>query len=261
MADSDILLIEDCGPVRVVTLNRPSVLNAVSPQLAGELGAALADLDADPGVQVAILTGAGDRAFCAGADLKAMAGTGPSMGQGGEGVGLVARVLRFRPAKPVLAAVNGLAYGGGLEFVLACDLAVCSEHALFALPEVTRGILATGGGLVRLPHVIGPRRALQMTLTGEPVDAATALSWGLVNAVVPADQVLEHTMSLAQAIARNAPLAVAASKRVITAGARLAEDDAWALNRAAFKRIKDSADALEGPRAFVEKRPPRWQGR
>jgi crotonobetainyl-CoA hydratase len=125
MADDDILLTEDCGPVRVVTLNRPSVLNAVSPQLAGELGAALADLDADPGVQVAILTGAGNRAFCAGADLKAMAGTGPSMG---EGVGLIARVLRFRPAKPVLAAVNGLAYGGGLEFVLACDLAVCSER-------------------------------------------------------------------------------------------------------------------------------------
>ena len=132
---------------------------------------------------------------------------------------------------------------------------------MFALPEVKRGVLATGGGLVRLPHVIGPRRALLMAKTGEPVDAATALSWGLVNSVVPADRVLEHTLDLAQAIAGNAPLSVAASKRMINEGARLTEDDAWALNKAAFERIKDSADALEGPQAFAEKRPPRWQGR
>ena len=254
----DTVLTEDRGQVRVLTLNRPRVLNAISPQLARELGAALAGIDDDPDIQVAILTGAGDRAFCAGADLKAMRGTGPAMG---EEAGVIATTLRFRPAKPVIAAVNGLAYGGGLELVLACDLAVCSEQALFALPEVKRGVLATGGGLVRLPHVIGPQRALQMTLTGEPVDAVTALSWGLVNSVVPADSVLEHTMSLARVIAGNAPLAVAASKRVITEGARLAEDDAWTLNEAAFQRIKDSADALEGPRAFAEKRPPQWQGR
>jgi crotonobetainyl-CoA hydratase len=260
MADSgdDILLIEDHGPVRVLTLNRPSALNAVSPQLGEALRAALAGLDADPGVRAGIVTGAGDRAFCAGADLKAMRGTVPSMG---DGAGVITRALRFRPATPVLAAVNGLAYGGGLELVLSCDLAVCSEQALFALPEVKRGLLATGGGLVRLPHVIGPRRALQIALTGEPVDAATALSWGLVNCVVPASSVLEHTMSFAQAIARNAPLSVAASKRMIDEGARLPEEDAWALSKAAFEQIKDSADAVEGPRAFAEKRPPRWQGR
>jgi crotonobetainyl-CoA hydratase len=252
------LLSEDHGPVRVLTLNRPRALNAVSPELGRALAAALAGLDADPGIQVAIITGAGDRAFCAGADLKAMLQTGPSMGDSG---GIIARALRCRPAKPVLAAVNGLAYGAGLELVLACDLAVCSEHARFALPEVRRGILASGGGLVRLPHVIGPRRALQMTLTGEPVDATTALSWGLVNSVVPAGSVLRHTMTLAGAIASNAPLAVAASKRMINQAARLAEDDAWILNEAAFGQIKDSADALEGPRAFAEKRPPQWQER
>ena len=260
MADSgdDILLIEDHGPVRVLTLNRPSVLNAVSTQLGEALRAALAGLDAEPGVRAGIVTGAGDRAFCAGADLNAMQGTGPSMG---DGAGVITRALRFRPATPVLAAVNGLAYGGGLELVLSCDLAVCSEQALFALPEVKRGVLATGGGLVRLPHVIGPRRALQMALTGEPVDAATALSWGLVNVVVPAGNVLEHAMSFAQAIACNAPLSVAASKRLINEGARLSEEDAWALSKAAFDQIKDTADAREGPRAFAEKRPPRWQGR
>jgi crotonobetainyl-CoA hydratase len=178
-----------------------------------------------------------------------------------EEAGVIASTLRFRPAKPVIAAVNGLAYGGGLELVLACDLAVCSERALFALPEVKRGVLATGGGLVRLPHVIGPRRALQLTLTGEPVDAATALSWGLVNAVVPAGSVLERAMSVAHAIARNAPLSVAESKRAIHEGAGLAEDDAWLLSEAAFHRIKDTADALEGPLAFAEKRPPKWEGR
>ena len=260
MADSsdDILLIEDQGPVRVLTLNRPSALNAVSPRLGEALRAALAGLDADPGVQAGIVTGAGDRAFCAGADLKAMRGKGPSMG---DGAGVITRALRFRPATPVLAAVNGLAYGGGLELVLACDLAVCSEQALFALPEAKRGVLATGGGLVRLPRVIGPRRALQMALTGAPVDAATALSWGLVNFVVPAGSVLEHTMSLAQAIARNAPLSVAESKRTINEGAGLAEDDAWKLSEAAFHRIKDTADAQEGPLAFAEKRQPKWQGR
>jgi crotonobetainyl-CoA hydratase len=255
----DTVLIEDHGTVRVITLNRPRVLNAVSPQLARELGAALADIDDDPDIQVAILTGAGDRAFCAGADLKAMRGTGPAMGE--HGAGVITRTLRFRPDKPVLGAVNGLAYGGGLELVLACDLAVCSEQALFALPEVKRGVLATGGGLVRLPHVIGPRRALQMTLTGEPVDAATALSWGLVNAVVPGGSVLERAMSFAHAIARNAPLSVAESKRTIHEGAGLAEDDAWILSEAAFHRIKDTADALEGPLAFAEKRQPAWQGR
>jgi len=254
----DTVLTEDRGPVRVLTLNRPRALNAVSPQLARELGVALAGLDPDPDIQVAILTGAGDRAFCAGADLKAMLGTGPAMG---EEAGVIASTLRFRPAKPVIAAVNGLAYGGGLELVLACDLAVCSEQALFALPEVKRGVLATGGGLVRLPHVIGPRRALQMTLTGEPVDAATALSWGLVNAVVPAGSLLEHAMSVAHAIARNAPLSVAESNRTINEGAGLPEDDAWILSEAAFHRIKDTADALEGPLAFAEKRPPKWQGR
>jgi crotonobetainyl-CoA hydratase len=260
MADSgeDILLAEDHGPVRVITLNRPRALNAVSPQLARELGAALAGIDDNPDIRVAILTGAGDRAFCAGADLKTMRGTGPAMR---EEAGVIASTLRFRPAKPVIAAVNGLAYGGGLELVLACDLAVCSERALFALPEVKRGVLATGGGLVRLPHVIGPRRALQLTLTGEPVDAATALSWGLVNAVVPAGSVLERAMSVAHAIARNAPLSVAESKRAIHEGAGLAEDDAWLLSEAAFHRIKDTADALEGPLAFAEKRPPKWEGR
>src|SRR5215469_1994051 len=228
MADSgeDILLIEDHGPVRVLTLNRPSVLNAVSPQLGEALRAALAGLDADPGVRAGIVTGAGDRAFCAGADLKAMQGTGPSMG---DGAGVITRALRFRASTPVLAAVNGLAYGGGLELVLSCDLAVCSEQALFALPEVKRGILATGGGLV--------------------------------NVVVPAGSVLEHTMSFAQAIARNAPLSVVASKRMINEGARLSEEDAWSLSEAAFEQIKGTADALEGPRAFAEKRQPTWQGR
>lgn len=251
------LLVCDDGPVRLLTLNRPSLLNALSGELGQALGTAIREADADPAVRVAVVTGAGSRAFCAGADLKEMAGLGPSMGQGGR---FVTRALRARPDKPLLAAVNGLAYGAGLELVLACDLAVCSEQATFALPEVQRGILASGGGLVRLPQVVGPRRALQLTLTGQPIDAPTALSWGLVNLVVPADRVIEATLALARAIASRAPLAVAASKHAIINGSRLPEDDAWTLNDAAFRQVKDSADALEGPRAFAEKRPPQWTG-
>jgi len=254
----DILLVDDHGPIRLLTLNRPRALNALSGQLGQELGAAIREADADPGIRVTVVTGAGSRAFCAGADLKEMVGRGPSMGDDGR---IVTRALRARPAKPFLTAVNGLAYGAGLELVLACDLAVCSEQATFALPEVQRGILASGGGLVRLPHVVGPRRALQLTLTGQAIDAPTALSWGLVNLVVPVDGVVDQTLALARVIAANAPLAVAASKHAIVNGARLAEDDAWTLNDGAFRQVKDSSDALEGPRAFAEKRRPQWTGR
>jgi crotonobetainyl-CoA hydratase len=252
------LLTEDDGPVRLLTLNRPAALNALTVQLGQTLATAIQEADRDPRIRAAVITGAGERAFCAGADLKEMAAAGPDLDGGSR---IITDALRIRPRKPLLAAVNGLAYGGGLELVLACDLAVCSEGATFALPEVRRGVLASGGGLVRLPQLIGPRRALQLTLTGEPVDAVTALGWGLVNAVVPAGRVVPRTMSLAHVIAANAPLAVTVSKQVIIDGARLAEDGAWVLNEIAFGQIKDSADATEGPRAFAAKRPPRWQGR
>ena len=176
----------------------------------------------------------------------------------GGGARVITEALRHRPDKPVIAAVNGLAYGGGLELLLACDLAVCAEHATFALPEVTRGLMAAGGGLITLPRVIGPRRALQLILTGAPIDAATALEWGLVNEVVP------------RATSSRPPLGARPHRRRQRAGRGQGEqadgvgrDDRYRRgrrrhNKAAFAAVRRSPDALEGLRAFAERRPPVW---
>ena len=255
---SDVLLVADDGPVRILTLNRPHVLNAID----GELGTALHDafvaFDADPAARCLILTGAGERAFSSGGDLKSMADTdGPDMGGSAR---VITDALRYRPAKPVVAAVNGLAYGGGLELVLACDLAVCAEHATFALPEVRHGVLATGGGLVRLPRLVGVRRALELILTGKTIDAATALSWGMVNEIAPSGRELEVALDLARTIGANAPLSVELGKRTALAAVTATEHDIWRINAAAHAEIRRSPDALEGPRAFAEGRLPVWTG-
>jgi crotonobetainyl-CoA hydratase len=180
--------------------------------------------------------------------------------QDGDPVRVVFKMFQRRMRKPLIAAVNGLAHGGGLELVLACDLAICAQHATFALPEVKRGVLATGGGLVRLPGIIGTRRALEIALTGRTIDADTALDWGLVNAVVSAGTVRRAAVDLANEIASNAPLSVGSSKTVITEGATMPIGDAWALNDKHHLLVSTSADALEGPRAFGERRAPVWSG-
>ncbi|MFC5747858.1 enoyl-CoA hydratase-related protein [Actinomadura rugatobispora] len=252
------LLVTGHGPVRVLTLNRPRSMNAITTGLARRFKRALAAADADPAVRAIVITGSGERAFCAGGDLHELAGRAdPSV----PGPRVVSELVRDRIATPVIAAVNGLAYGGGLELALACDLVVSGEHARFALPEVKRGVLASGGGLVRLPGIVGTRRALQLLLTGEPIDAATALEWGLVNQVVRPAETLTTAVELGSSIAANAPLAVRASKAVAHVSARLPEPEAWALNDTSHDEIAKSHDALEGPRAFSEKRPPRWSGR
>jgi crotonobetainyl-CoA hydratase len=252
------LLVRDEGGVRVLTLNRPQVLNAVDAGLSAALHAALVAADADPGVRCILLTATGERAFCAGGDLKRVRSTANSAGRGEARV--ITAALRHRPAKPVLAAVNGLAYGGGLEILLACDLVVSAEHATFALPEVARGRVAAGGGLVQLPRLIGPRRALHLILTGAPIDAATALEWGLVNQVVPSGQVFAATMTLARTIAGNAPVAVRVSKQTVLASMAESDEVAVQANEAAFEAVQRSPDAEEGLRAFAESRPPVWTG-
>jgi crotonobetainyl-CoA hydratase len=255
---SDELLVSDDDAIRILTINRPEVRNAINTAVGVALHAALVAADADPAVRCVIVTGAGDRAFSAGGDLKQMADTdGPEMGGGAR---VITQALRYRPAKPVLAAVNGLAYGGGLELMLACDLAVTAANATFALPEVTRGVLASGGGLVHLPRLIGQRRALQLILTGRPIDAATALSWGLVNEVVPAGTALTAAVALARTIAANAPLAVKLSKQTALTAMTATDHDAWRQNSAALAAVRRSPDALEGPRAFAEHRQPVWTG-
>jgi enoyl-CoA hydratase/carnithine racemase len=248
--------------VAVVTWNRPEVMNALDADATDELDGIFDDLARDRDVWVVVVTGAGDRAFCAGADLKAMvernASGAPRREPGPNGfAGLVKRDF----AKPVVAAVNGLAYGGGFEVVLACDLAVADERARFALPEVKRGIVAAAGGLVRLSTRIPLAVAEEMALTGDPITAQRAAELGLVNRVVPAGRSVDAALELAERVAANAPLAVRLSKTLLRRAVSTAEDELWRLQAALGRNLLASADASEGPRAFAEKRAPVWRGR
>ena len=255
---ADALVVRDEDGVRVLRLNRPHVLNAIDAALADNLHDALVAADADTAVRCILITGTGERAFCAGGDLKEMAASDGRATAGGGRV--ITHALRYRPSKPVLAAANGPAYGGGVEILLACDLVVSAEHATFALPEVRRSLIAAGGGLVRLPQLIGPRRALQMTLTGAPIDAATALDWGLVNVVAPSGTELDVALELASTVAANSPIALQLSKRTILAGMTSTDAEAWRVNEEAAAALALSPDAQEGPRAFAEGREPVWTG-
>jgi enoyl-CoA hydratase len=252
------VLVEDRGHVRLVTIDRPERRNALDPETFVGLGRAFEEAEADDGVRVVVLSGAGDQAFCAGMDLKAFA-EGTGFGDGAPtGPGTEVFVERCYP-KPIVAAVNGAAVGGGLGIMLACDLAVAAEHATFGLPEVKRGLVGAGSGsraALRLPPAI----ALELILTGERIDAARALHFGLVNRVVPAAEVLPTAFALAEAIAANGPLAVRISKEIVFDARDLLGVDMKALrDKAAI--VTRSEDAQEGARAFAEKRPPVWTGR
>jgi enoyl-CoA hydratase/carnithine racemase len=246
--------------IATITLNRPDELNAVNLAVCDAMRDILRTFEDDPQARVAILTGKG-RVFCAGADLKAFAaGDGPKIAGHEAGFG---GFVRFRRTKPVIAAINGHALAGGLELVLACDLAVASSAARFGVPEVTVGLMAGGGGAVRLPtRLATTKAAMRLLLTGQPVDAAEALRVGLVNDVVEPDEVHGAARALAEQIRASAPLAVAATLRVAHAAASGEGDEAvWRLNDELLARLFDTADAQEGPRAFAEKRRPTWAGR
>lgn len=245
------------GPVALIRLNRPELRNAVNLALTTELRAALARLEADESLQVAVLTGAG-RIFCAGMDLGAFAaGERPGLTDPDHFAGFVSA----RRSKPIIAAVNGGAVAGGFEIVLACDMVVAEEGAVFSLPEVKRGIVAAGGGAFRLPRRLPAAIANEMLLTGDPITAERALALGLVNAVVPGAELISTAMAMAAKIAVNAPLALRLSLEIARISAALGENEAWAQTDAAWARIDVSEDALEGARAFKEKRPPVWTGR
>ena len=253
------LVVERRGAVLVARLNRPEARNALTPTLMRDLGAAVIAAEGDPELRVLLLTGTGDRAFCAGLDLRSFAGGDDlSVGATAEAQAFI-RLLRGQVVVPVVGAANGAAVAGGLEVLLGCDVIVAADGATFGLPEVKRGLIPGGGGTHlsgRLPLSI----ALELLLTGDTIDAARAAQLGLVNAVVPRADVLPAALSLAERIAANAPLAVAACKEL----GRLAAADAsaaWTRLEELQPEIFGSEDAKEGALAFVEKRAPVWQGR
>ncbi|MDO9398530.1 MAG: enoyl-CoA hydratase-related protein [Herbiconiux sp.] len=250
--------------VLLVTINRPEARNAVNMAVMVGIGEALEYAEADPGIWVVIITGAGDRSFCAGADLKAAARgeltpTDPRVEAWG-----FAGFVSHHISKPVIAAVNGFALGGGTEIVLLSDLAVSIDTAAFGLPEVKRGIYAGAGGAFRLGQQIPRKIAMEVMLTGEPISAQKALELGLVNRVVSADRLIPAALELAGAICANAPLAVQVTKRIavgITDGHVAADDADWARTEAEGPGLMASDDSREGLAAFAEKRAPRWTGR
>jgi enoyl-CoA hydratase len=247
------VLVEQHDAVTVVTINRPEARNALDAETMAGIGEALVAAEHDSAVGAVVLTGAGDRAFCAGMDLRAFAAGGEMIDKSRPGLEVFTE--RVYP-KPIVAAVNGTAVAGGFELMLACDLAVVAEHARFGLPEVKRGLVAAGGG-TNLPRRIPLALALELALTGETVEAEQALRLGLVNRVVPGDRVLAEALALAGTIARNGPLAVKVTKELMVAQARGAARDEIA---AAAAPVFASADAKEGAVAFAEKREPRWTG-
>lgn len=244
--------------VAIIRLNRPSALNAVNAALSTAVGELLEQAAADNDVHVVVFTGSG-RAFCAGADLKALA-AGESLDAPEHPEWGFAGFVRHWIGKPVIAAVNGFALGGGTELVLASDLAVVDENAKLGLPEVTRGLFAAAGGVLRLQAQVPLKVAAEMVLTGQPISAHQAQQLGLINQVAAAGTALEAAVELAESIARNAPIAVRESKALLhqTAHRSAWTSDVWELNDDAMGRVFGSNDAQEGTRAFAEKRSPVW---
>jgi enoyl-CoA hydratase/carnithine racemase len=261
LVTTECLTVERKGPVTWLTLNRPEVLNAINPRMHQELEVAFDAFAADDSQRLCVLTGAGERAFSSGSDLKAGARAAgfsyPPHGYGG-------LVERFDLFKPVLAAVDGVCLGGGFELALACDLIIASERASFGVPEPRVGAIAVAGGLHRLVRQIGLKAAMGYMLTGAPMSAAEALNLGLINEVAPVETFGATVQRWCDAILACAPLAIQATKEVVMRG--LDEPDlASALRRQrtypGYERWWQAEDTREGPRAFAEKRAPRWQGR
>ena len=258
----ETITLERHGAVAVLTLARPESMNAINMQMRRELREALDAIRRDTTLSVVILTGSGDKAFSAGMDLREFAKLNADMP--------VSEMKRYRWEqgegiatfdKPIIAAVNGMAIGGGVELALQCDMIFAATGASFAFAEVKRGLMPGNGGTQRLPRRIGSARALEMILTGRSVAADEALTMGLVDYVVPAEQLLDRTIALAQQMAANAPVAVRSAKAAIHRGADLSLADGLRLEQDVASFLYTTDDAAEGPKAFLEKRTPVWKGR
>jgi enoyl-CoA hydratase/carnithine racemase len=260
VSDADELVVERRDTVVVARLNRPDARNALTPSLLGAIGRTAVEADADPGSRVLVITGTGDRAFCAGMDLRAFAAGGDDVFAGDpDAMANYWRLLRGDLSIPVVAAANGAAVGGGLELLLGCDIVVASDDARFGFPEVQRGLFPAGRGTMlgtRVPMAF----ALELTLTGDLIGAERAREIGLVNAVVPRRDVLATALTYAERLAANAPLGLAAIKELVRLG--VADPERWETRAVELQQaVFASDDATEGATAFVERRAPVWRGR
>ena len=260
MGPNDAVLMEKLSDhVALVTINRPDARNAINGDVAAGMERAVQDTEADPDVWVVILTGAGDKAFCAGADLKAVSGGG--RGTLGTPNGGFAGFVHQPRTKPWIAAVNGFALAGGTEIALRCDMIVATEQSAFGLPEVKRALVASAGGLYRLPRALPKALAIELIVTGDHFDAKRAHHFGLVNRLVPNGKHIEEAQKLADAICVNAPLAVRAALAVARQAYDHTDAELRKISEEAGRKNMETEDFKEGPRAFVEKRAPKWVGR
>jgi crotonobetainyl-CoA hydratase len=256
-------LVERKGNVLLITINRPEARNAVNSSVSIAVGDALEQAQTDPEIRAVVITGAGDKSFCAGADLKAISRGENLFHPDHPEYGFAGYVSHFID-KPTIAAVNGTALGGGTELALASDLVVAEEGAKFGLPEVKRGLIAGAGGVFRIAEQLPRKVALELLFTGEPMSSADALKWGLINQVVPDGTVVDAALKLAERITGNAPLAVQASKRVAYGaddGVITGDKDGWRRTNREFSTLLQSEDAKEGPLAFAQKRQPVWKAK
>jgi len=261
MAEEPEVITERRDAVLVIRINRPEKRNALNGAVMAGIGRGIAEADAGADVRSIVLTGTGDRSFCAGLDLAAFAGGG--LGAEGDDQKYMGTFMNFMTKgqceTPVIGAAQASALAGGFELLLSCDLIVAAEDAKFGLPEVKRGLFAAGGGMF-LPARVPLAVALELAMTGDPIDAAEAKRLGLVNRVVPADQVVDEAVALADRIAANGPLAVRATKKLMRMAAVEPAAEVWTLHNELQGKVFSSEDAREGSTAFVEKRPPVWKG-
>jgi enoyl-CoA hydratase/carnithine racemase len=248
------------GTVEILRINRPEARNALNTAVLGGIVHGVEEADADPEVRAIVITGTGDRAFCAGMDLRDFARGDDDAVSASDITAAYMRFIREGANKPVIGAANGTAVAGGLELLLACDMIVASSDAKFGLPEVKRALFPAGGG-VFLGRRIPLAAALEVTLTGDTFDASRAAALNLVNVVVPAERVLDEAVALAERIAANGPLAVQITKRLVRSAAFLPAEDVWQLQAEVQPTVFGSDDAREGATAFIEKRQPVWKSR
>jgi enoyl-CoA hydratase len=256
----ETILVERSGRVAILTINRPDKLNALSQQVRDEVLEALATLGNDDGIGALVITGAGDKSFIAGADIGEFAGRGPLEQRQAMRFPRIFDVMAGFP-KPVIAMINGYCLGGGCELAMSCDLRIASERARFGQPEIKLGLIPGGGGTQRMPRLVGLGHAMRMILTGEPIDAAEAKAIGLVEMVVPHDELLPRTLELAQRIAAMSPLTLKVAKEAMRAAERLPLDEGIRYERDLFCLLFASEDKREGVEAFLQKRKADWKGR